>query len=170
VLDAAVAGDAPLADALGCAVADGWAVFPGSLERTRDALAADPSGARWGPRLFVVDDPPTLVGWGGFKGAPDADGAVEIGYAIAPAWEGRGVATAAVGAMLREAWDAPEVRCVVAHTLPETNASVRVLEKSGFARAGENLDGDVGVVWRFRRERENAAAPDGARASPRPIG
>jgi hypothetical protein len=28
-----------------------------------------------------------------------------------------------------------------------------VLEKLGFVRDGENLDGDVGVVWRFRLDR-----------------
>ena len=143
-------------------------MFPGSLERTRDALAADPSGARWGPRLFLVEDTkPTLAGWGGFKGAPDAAGAVEIGYAIAPACEGRGIATAAVGALLAQAWDASEVRCVVAHTLPARNASVRVLEKAGFARDGAHLDGDVGEVWRFRLDRERRG---GARTSQQAIG
>ncbi len=153
LLDAAVDDDAQLARRLDCTVADGWIVFPSAIARFRDAIAADPSSARWGPRLFVVQAPRTLVGWGGFKGAPDADGAVEIGYAIAPSWEGRGVATAAVGALLEEAWAAPEVRRVVAHTLPAAGASARVLEKRGFARYGENLDGDIGVVWRFRLDR-----------------
>ena len=31
---------------------------------------ANPEGTRWGTRLFVLDEPPTLVGWGGFKGPP----------------------------------------------------------------------------------------------------
>jgi ribosomal-protein-alanine N-acetyltransferase len=151
--EAALGDRAGLARALNCAVADGWLVFAGSLEHARDGLAADPAAARWGSRFILVEEPRTLVGWGGFKGAPDAAGAVEIGYSVAPAWEGRGVATAAVGALLREAWSAPEVRCVLAHTLPERNASVRVLEKAGFVRDGESLDGDVGAVWRFRRDR-----------------
>ena len=162
LVEAALGDAADLARALNCAVAEGWLVFPGSLEHARDQLAADPSAARWGARFIVVEDPRTLAGWGGFKGAPDADGAVEIGYSVAPSWEGRGVATAAVGALLREAWAAPEVRCVLAHTLLERNASVRVLEKSGFVRDGENLDGDVGVVWRFRRDRDPAEPPDAA--------
>lgn len=34
-----------------------------------------------------LDEPRTLVGWGGFKGAP-RDGVVELGYAVAPAWTG----------------------------------------------------------------------------------
>ena len=127
-------------------------MFPRSLTRSRDAVAANPGGARWGTRFFLLDEPRALVGWGGFKGAPQ-DGAVEIGYAIAPGWEGRGLATAAAAAMVREAWADPGVDAVLAHTLPARGASVRVLEHNGFVHDGENLDGDVGVVWRFRLER-----------------
>jgi RimJ/RimL family protein N-acetyltransferase len=158
LLDAAVGDHGALGALLGCAVADGWVVFGDALERARDAVAADPASARWGTRLFVVDDAPrTLIGWGGFKGPPAA-GAVEIGYAIAPAWEGRGVATAVAGALVREAWADPGVTAVLAHTLPGDagdagGASVRVLERNGFVRDGENLDGDVGIVWRFRLSR-----------------
>lgn len=140
---------AALAQALGCEVADGWAVFPGAVARTRDAVVADPGSVRWGTRFFVVDDPRTLVGWGGFKGPP-RDGAVELGYAVAPGWEGRGVASAAVRELLREAWAAPEVQAVLAHTLAGPGASVRVLEKTGFVHDGAAEDDDVGALWRFR--------------------
>jgi RimJ/RimL family protein N-acetyltransferase len=153
LLDAALGDRVALARMLDCDVADGWVVFLPALQRARDVLAADPRSARWGPRLFVADAPRTLVGWGGFKGPPDDDGAVEIGYAIAPAWEGRGVATAAAGALVDEAWAAPAVRAVTAHTLIGPGASVRVLEKLGFERDGNNFDGDVGLVWRFRLDR-----------------
>jgi len=153
LLDAALGDRAALARTLGCDVADGWVVFAPSLRRVRDVLAVDPDSARWGPRLFVVDAPRTLVGWGGFKGPPDDAGAVEIGYAIAPAWEGRGVATAAAAALVEEAWATPEVRAVTAHTLVGAGASVRVLEKLGFDRDGNNFDGDAGLVWRFRLNR-----------------
>jgi len=152
VLDAALEDSAALAQALGCEVADGWTVFPGALRRTRDAVAADPDSVRWGTRFFVVGEPRTLVGWGGFKGRP-RDGAVELGYAVAPGWEGRGVATAAVRELLREAWAAPEVQAVLAHTLAGPGASVRVLEKTGFVHDGAREDDDLGTVWRFRRDR-----------------
>ena len=128
-------------------------MFPAPFRRMRDACAADPGTVRWGPRLFVVEMPRTVVGWGGFKGPPDDAGAVEIGYSVAPSWEGRGVATAAVGKLLCEAWAAPDVERVLAHTLAAHNASARVLEKAGFARDGENLDGDAGLGWRFRIDR-----------------
>jgi RimJ/RimL family protein N-acetyltransferase len=152
VLDAAVAGDAALTRSLGCDVAAGWAVFACSVRRARDAVAQDAASARWRTRLFVVDDPPTLVGWGGFKGPP-VDGTVELGYAVAPAWRDRGVASDAVGEMLRAAWAAPGVRTVLAHTLADRNASVRVLEKAGFVRDGERIDAEVGPLWRWRLDR-----------------
>jgi len=152
LLDAALAGRATLTRALGHDIADGWEVFARSVARARDAVASDPGGTRWGTRFFVCDDPPTLVGWGGFKGPPQ-DGAVEIGYAVAPGWRGRGVASAAVLALLAEAWAAPGVEAVLAQTLAEPNASVRVLEKAGFAKAGEGADDSLGALWRWRLQR-----------------
>jgi [ribosomal protein S5]-alanine N-acetyltransferase len=152
LIEAAIAGPQPLERALGCEVAEGWDVFPESLPRARDHLAADPARARWGMRLFLAGEPPTLVGWGGFKGMP-RDGTVELGYAVAPSWEGRGIATAAVNAMLDEAFADPEVLAVIAHTLAEPGPSPRVLEKAGFAHAGAIAEGDDGVVWRYRLER-----------------
>jgi ribosomal-protein-alanine N-acetyltransferase len=151
LLDAAAHGDEALGRALGgCRVAREWQGFPASVARLRDALAADADATRWGSRLFVVDAPRTLVGWGGFKGPPN-DGRVEIGYAIAPEWQGRGLATAAVLELLREAYATPEVSAVIAHTLPERNASVRVLEKAGFGADGVQTQGAT-TVWRFRHE------------------
>jgi RimJ/RimL family protein N-acetyltransferase len=152
LLDAAVAGDEALERALGFPVAAGWSGFPEAVAYTRDAVAAEPEGVRWGTRLFVLGEPRTLVGWGGFKGPP-RDGVVELGYAVAPAFEGRGLASAAVREMLREAWASGAVTAVIAHTLAERNASVRVLEKNGFSHDGEAADDDVGSVWRFRHER-----------------
>jgi RimJ/RimL family protein N-acetyltransferase len=147
LMDAALVGDDALSEALGHDVAAGWASFTGALKPTRDALAADPEGAVWGTRFFVDGDPPELVGWGGFKGPPQG-GVVELGYEIAECRRGRGIATAAVRAMLAEAFADEAVSAVIAHTLPQRNASNRVLEKVGFAFDDETLeDGDV--VWRF---------------------
>jgi RimJ/RimL family protein N-acetyltransferase len=150
--EAAVHDRLALARALGAELADDWDAFPGALQRTRDALAADPGAAEWGSRLFVLAEPPTLVGWGGFKGAP-VTGAVEIGYAVAPGWQGRGIATAAVRAMLDEAFAAAAVTSVIAHTLPGPNASTRVLEKSGFAYEADVVDVEAGTAWRFRLDK-----------------
>jgi ribosomal-protein-alanine N-acetyltransferase len=151
LMDAALAGDDVLAEALGYEVVPGWVSFTEALGPTRDAIAADPGRSAWGTRLFVAGDPPELVGWGGFKGPP-RDGVVELGYEIAESRRGRGLATAATRAMLAEAFEDEEVRLVIAHTLPERNASNRVLEKAGFVYDGEAREGGE-VVWRFSHSR-----------------
>ena len=80
LFDAALDGPEVLSRALGgYEVAEAWEVFPEALPVTRDALAGDPGSIRWGPRLLVLDEPPMLVGWGGFKGPP-VDRVVELGY------------------------------------------------------------------------------------------
>jgi ribosomal-protein-alanine N-acetyltransferase len=70
LMDAALASDHALAEALGYEVVPGWATFTDALKPSRDALASNPESAVWGPRLFIAGDPPQLVGWGGFKGPP----------------------------------------------------------------------------------------------------
>jgi [ribosomal protein S5]-alanine N-acetyltransferase len=147
LLDAALEGDEALARSLGHDVVPGWATFRGALGGSREALADQPDALAWGPRLFVAGEPPELVGWGGFKGPP-ADGVVEVGYEIAASRQGRGLATAATRAMLAEALADVRVSTVIAHTLPERNASNRVLEKAGFSFDGEAREGDQ-PVWRF---------------------
>src|ERR671914_816305 len=151
LMDAALAGDEVLAEALGHGVVPGWVTFTEALGPTRDAVAADPGGSAWGTRFFVADDPPELVGWGGFKGPP-RDGVVELGYENAEKRPGPGVATAGPRAMLAEAFADETVSLVIAHTLAERNASSRVLEKAGFVYDGEAREGSE-VIWRYSRPR-----------------
>jgi RimJ/RimL family protein N-acetyltransferase len=151
LLDAALEGDDALAAALGHGVVPGWVTFTEALQPTRDTLAADSSGGRWGTRFFVTGDPPELVGWGGFKGPPQ-EGVVELGYEVAATRQGRGLASAATRAMVAEAFADEGVSAVIAHTQPERNASNRVLEKAGFRFDGEAQE-DGETVWRFELAR-----------------
>ena len=148
LLDAALAGTDALALALGHDVVPGWASFPDALRATRDAAVASTAPPSWGARFFVVEEPPQLIGWGGFKGPP-RDGTVEIGYEIAPGWRGRGAATAPARAMVAEAFADEHVTAVIAHTLPEPNASNHVPEKVGFRYDGPHHDQGE-RVWRYR--------------------
>ena len=77
-----------------------------------------------------------------------ADGAVEIGYGVAPAWRGRGIGTAAVLALLPEL-ARHGARLVHAETATANPASGRVLEKAGFGRAGQRVDVEDGqmMLW-----------------------
>jgi RimJ/RimL family protein N-acetyltransferase len=92
------------------------------------------------------------VGHCGFKGAPD-DGVAEIAYGINPEHQGNGYATEAAEALTNFAFT-QNVRTVRAHTLPEANASTRVLTKCGYQHVGQVIDPEDGPVWRWERHRE----------------
>jgi GNAT superfamily N-acetyltransferase len=114
-------------------------------------MARTGAGSRWGSFLAVDVDRRTLVGTCAYKGPPDPDGAVEIAYFTFPACEGRGYATRMAALLTDRAALPPPAVTVRAHTLPERNASVRILEKLGFARLGQVIDPEDGPVWRWER-------------------
>jgi RimJ/RimL family protein N-acetyltransferase len=57
---------------------------------------------------------------------------VEVGYRVAAAWWGRGIATEMASALVGIARDRIELPEIVAFTLPSNLASRRVMEKVGF--------------------------------------
>ncbi|MBT5705399.1 GNAT family N-acetyltransferase [bacterium] len=105
---------------------------------------------------MVLRDENVIVGQCGFKGPPTPAGMVEIAYGVEPTKQGNGYATEAAEALTNFAFQNKEVRLVRAHTLPEANASTRVLTKCGFRHLGEVIDPDDGLVWRWERCREEA--------------
>jgi len=98
----------------------------------------------------------TVVGMCGFKGPPAGNGVVEIAYGVSPEYRGKGYATEAAQALTDYAFNSGKVRVVRAHTLPEPNASTRVLTKCGFRRIGEVIDPEDGLVWRWEKDIEAA--------------
>ena len=107
--------------------------------------------ARWGSFLAVDPASRLVIGTCSFKGPPDGDGAVEIAYFTFPTHEGRGYASAMAALLVARAGAPPPVRTVRAHTLPERNASARILERLGFAHLGQVVDPEDGPVWRWER-------------------
>ena len=93
-----------------------------------------------------------VVGTCGFKGPPEADSVVEVAYGVSPDQQGKGYATEAAEALTAYAFDGGKVRVVRAHTLPQPNASTRVLTKCGFRRIGEVVDPEDGLVWRWEKD------------------
>lgn len=118
------------------------------LTQTLDLLARDPRPSPWGSYLALEAGAP--VGICAFKAAPDPQGVVEIAYMTFPAFERRGHASAMAGALTRIAFEAG-APLVIAHTLPEENASGRALRRGGFAHTGETIDPEDGLVWRWER-------------------
>jgi len=102
-------------------------------------------------RLYVLDGV-RVVGSGGVKAPPLEDGEVEIGYGMAPAYQGRGLATQAARVLTDEALAQGASR-VSAFTAPDNTASCRLLQRIGYVRDGEMIDPDDGLVWRWVHER-----------------
>lgn len=135
-------------------------VSPAWIESLRAAGATDP----WVHGFAVIRcDGREVIGAAGYKGPPDEEGAVEIGYGIVPGCQGQGFATEAAAALVECALADGRVRTVRAHTAPEENASTRVLAKCGFAWLGEVIDPEDGPVWRWElaRGRESGGSPAG---------
>jgi RimJ/RimL family protein N-acetyltransferase len=121
----------------GRAWAEGYPT-PGDLDVAGIPAAAEP----WTQYAIVERATGLTVGGVGFHREP-IDGAVEIGYGIAPVARGRGLVTEAVTALVAIA-EAHGVT-VVAETDDGNVASERVLERCGFARVRH--DGGV-TIWR----------------------
>jgi len=108
-------------------------------QRIEDA----PGETGWWSWYFVLRNRLTgsrvLIGNGGFKGPPDEEGTVEIGYSLLPPHRNKGYTTEAVQALVSWAFEHPEVALVTAEARPGNTASVRVLRKVGFTEVGPGL-------------------------------
>lgn len=130
----------------GVSLPEGWPQFPEAFA-ARGPVAPPP----WSGFLFVDRPAGVLVGNGGLVAPPDARGAVEIGYEIAPQYWNKGYATEAARALVALARE-HGASIVEAHTLAETNASNAVLKKIGMRFVEELPNDEVGAVWRWRVE------------------
>jgi RimJ/RimL family protein N-acetyltransferase len=100
-------------------------------------LAADPALLGFGPWVAAERERRIVVGGGGFVGRPGEDGTIELGYGVDEGFQGRGYATELAAELVRWGFAQPGVRRVVARCDPGNAPSVRVLEKLGMRRTGE---------------------------------
>jgi RimJ/RimL family protein N-acetyltransferase len=157
---AALAGTGELTTSLGASVPTTWPptfLDEPSLKYTLERLAEGPEQTGWWLHFIVLKGSAggrTLIGSGGYKGPPSADGTVEIGYGIVSDHQRRGYASDATRGLVARAFAVPRVRRVIAETLPELQPSIGVLEKCGFRLLGEGSE--PGVI-RFELTRPPAA-------------
>lgn len=133
---------ADLAKALRCAVPASWPPPLHDEQSQRwylEMLERDPRAVGWALWYIVRDECEAsrqLIGSGGFKGRPQ-NGVCEIGYSLLPAHHQRGYATEAALSLIAWAFGHSEVDKVLAETLPELTASIRVMEKCGMRFIGD---------------------------------
>jgi RimJ/RimL family protein N-acetyltransferase len=106
-----------------------WDAYVGWHERVR----GDPSAMR---RTVIADG--EVVGDIGVWG----DDEREVGYWIDRASWGKGIASAALAALLAEVQERP----LIAHVAEHNVGSMRVLERNGFVEIGREQNDDVVIV------------------------
>ena len=97
--------------------------------------------------LQLNDGSGRIVGSLAFKGLDD-NGRTEIGYGMHPGYEGKGLMTEAVTAVVRWAAEQPGVASIEAETAPDHIASRRVLEKAGFVPSGVAGTEGPRYIWK----------------------
>lgn len=145
LISADLGGRKMLARALEAEVAENW---PPELY-DRPAMAYSLSQLRdkaqegWSFWYLILAESNELAGLSGFKGRPDSDGSVEIGYSMLRQFQGQGLATEAAMRLIGWAFTHQEVREVTAETLPHLKSSIRVLEKNGMKHIGAGSESGV---------------------------
>lgn len=106
-----------------------------------------------------------LVGLVAFKGPPDEQGTIEAGYSILERYQRRGIGTEATRAIMRWAFEDPRVKQITAETLPELEASVKVMKGCGMKFLGEGSSEPGAIRYGVTRDqflqfqRSNARNP-----------
>jgi len=145
---------------IGCSLAEDWPVFD---DAPTQALATFGKGGEpyWGSWIGIDLAQRSLIAFGGFGGAPDSQGRVLFGYAIAREWRGRGLGVRYARLLTRIAFADHRVRYLEAHTLADAvvcpegfdnRASIAVLQRLRFVRTGEGEeDGMRTLIWNLSR-------------------
>ncbi len=105
-----------------------------------------PGQEEWGSDWKINLASGLTIGGIGFKGAPDAEGTVEIGYGIDEEYRRNGYGTEAVNGLVKWAFEQKGVHCITAQTEPDNDISQKVLINNGFVRDG---DGEEGPLYKI---------------------
>jgi [ribosomal protein S5]-alanine N-acetyltransferase len=149
------AGDLDAAAALSPVPLPLWMVSESSVStwryRTRQAVES-PEDLPWITGVLWDEDEQVAVGQAGFHAAPDADGMVEIGYGVDPAYRRRGYARAALELAIERSRSEPTVRTLRATVSPENEASLALIRQYPFVENGEQWDDEDGLELIFEME------------------
>lgn len=137
----------------GIQAAEGWPdqdmieTLPKIL-RNLELAGGEPSGFEsW---LVLENDSLQIIGDVGFKGKPNAQGEVDIGYAVIESKRRSGIASEAAMGLVEWAFGDPAVQAITAKCLIDNAASARTLVRMGFreiARDSEYISWKLERAW-----------------------
>jgi RimJ/RimL family protein N-acetyltransferase len=150
LLDALICGDRARARSL--ATFDLPKEFPAEAIELflfrRNQLIANPNWQPWLLRAIVLQEGRRMAGYANFHGPPGVNdagypNAVSIGYTVFPEFRRRGIATRAAADLMNWARREHGVTFFVCGVRPDNAPSIRVLEKLGFARTQQTIEGET---------------------------
>ena len=107
-----------------------WAEVFAQEDRLSKTLVAEHDGRVVGDLMIAVED-----AWAQTEVRPQAAGVqAEIGWCLDPAYQGRGLATEGVAALLEICFDGLGLRRVLANCFADNTASWRLMERLGMRR------------------------------------
>ncbi|MFY0253179.1 GNAT family N-acetyltransferase [Chitinophaga sp. 30R24] len=112
-----------------------------------ELLQHDPMAYPWLLWIIVSKEDRQVIGDVGFKGRPDKNGTVEIGYTILPVFRSKGYMQEAAGALVAWAFCQPGVRRLVAECDVTNVASQKVLRRLGMQEI--KTTGEM-LYWQLR--------------------
>ncbi|MBD8077091.1 GNAT family N-acetyltransferase [Bacillus thuringiensis] len=102
----------------------------------------------WGAWYVLRKEDDSVFGDIGFKGKPNEDQTVEIGYGFIEKYWNQGYATEAVRELIDWAFKTGEVETIIAETLIDNYSSMRVLEKLHMKRVNAT---ETMINWKIEK-------------------
>lgn len=111
-------------------------------------LQANPDKVLYSTLWTIIDrDENIMIGDLCFKGAPNANGEIEIGYGIYKEFQNRGYMSEAIDGILDWCFSQAEVTTILAETDKDNISSHKTLIKNGFVQLSEAY----GMIWWIRQ-------------------
>jgi len=130
-------------------ISDKYEIGP-HIEFHIEELKKDATMLGWGPWFVIDNESDSVIGDIGFKGKPQADKIVEVGYGIISSECGKGYATEAVNEIVNWAFASQKVDSVSAECLDDNYASIKVLKKLGMQEVEKE---DNMIKWKLQRNK-----------------
>ncbi|HDR7707769.1 MULTISPECIES: GNAT family N-acetyltransferase [Bacillus] len=116
----------------------------GHVENVKQDVALLP----WGAWYVLRKEDDSVLGDIGFKGGPNENQTVEIGYGFIEKYWNQGYATEAVKELIDWAFKTGEVETIIAETLLDNYSSMRVLEKLHMKRVNAT---EMMINWKIEK-------------------
>ncbi|MDN5709050.1 MAG: GNAT family N-acetyltransferase [Planococcus sp. (in: firmicutes)] len=138
MMQAAISNERELEQAAGYQVIDDYPsgdykeILPFKIQRYRQY----PEENEW-EGLIVHQQDQIIMGDMGFRRSTDDPEELELGYSIVPAYQGYGYATEMAQAIISWGLTQTGIKRIIANCDHDNQASIRVLEKAGLKKLGE---------------------------------